>query len=160
MLQSVIDRLTIARALARCRARNDDEEIVVERWLPVFTSAGSRVGDPWVLGLDWSRLSEECLSSPGVAEILHRTLEALSARYRATALVDTEGVAAADVAAGIGEPLEAVQRRLHWLRMALRERLTHYFARQAPATDSPTAILNLSRRTVWPELLGSELTGP
>jgi len=128
-LRGVIDRLTVALALARCPARNDDEELALERALPVFTPTGSRLGDPWVLGLDWSRLPEEYLSSPGVAEILDRTLEALSARYRAAALVvDTEGVAAADVAAGIGEPLETVQRRLHRVTMALRERRSDHFA--------------------------------
>ncbi len=128
-LRGVIDRLTVALALARCPARNDDDEdLALERALPVFTPAGSRLGDPWVLGLDWSRLREECLSSPGVARIVHRTLEALSAHDRAAALVDTEGVAAADVAAGIGEPLETARRRLHRVRMALRERLTDHFA--------------------------------
>lgn len=127
-LRGVIDRLTVALALARCPARNDGEELALKRALPVFTSAGSRLGDPWVLGLDWSRLPEGYLSSPGVARILHRTLEALSPRCRAAALVDTDGVAAPDVAAGIGEPLETVQRRLHQVRMALRERLTDHFA--------------------------------
>ena len=123
--QSVIDRLTIALALARCRNRNDEEEIVVERSLPLSAPGGSRLGEPWPRRLAWSRLPEE----DRAAEILRRTLERLSARCRAAALVDTEGVSAADVAAGIGEPLEAIQRRLHRVRMAiLRELLTSSFA--------------------------------
>jgi hypothetical protein len=75
------------------------------------------VGNPWVLRLDWSQLPEDCLSSPGTAQILQRTLDALPARHRAAVLVDTEGMAAADVAAGLGEPPEMVRRRLHEVRM-------------------------------------------
>ncbi len=129
MLESMIDRLTIAHALARSPARTDDDGMGVERSLPVFTSTGAWVGDPWTLRLDWSRLPERELSSPAVVEIVDRALDALSARYRAAALVDTEGVAAADVAGGLDEPLETVRRRLHRVRMALREHLTDHFTR-------------------------------
>jgi len=127
MLERLIDRLTIAQALARCRDSAQDGP-GVERALPVFASAGRRVGNPWVLGLDWSRLPEAYLSSPGASEVLRRALDALPARHRATVLIDAEGVAPADVAASLGEPPEHVRRRLHQARMAVRERLTEYFA--------------------------------
>lgn len=127
MLQGLIDRLTIAGALACCHDREDDE-VPVERARPAFTSAGSRVGDPWMLRLDWSRLPEELLSAPGATEVLRRTLDALPARHRAAVLIDTEALAPGDVAAGLGEPPETLRRRLHQVRMAVRERLTGYFA--------------------------------
>ena len=127
MLERLIDRLTIAQALARCRGREDDVT-GVQSSLPGFTSAGSREGDPWVLRLDWSQMPENYLSSPGTAEILQRAVDSLPPRYRAALLVDTEGVATADVAAGLREPPEKVRRRLHEARMVVRERLTAYFA--------------------------------
>lgn len=101
MLERLIDRLTIAQALAHCRGREDDVT-GVQSSLPVFTSAGSRVGDPWMLRLDWSQMPEDYLWSPGITRILQRTADSLPPRHRAALLVDTEGVAAADVATGSG----------------------------------------------------------
>lgn len=52
MLRSLIDRLAIEHALARCPHRSADEEIALERLLPSFSPDGTRVGD-WTLRFDW-----------------------------------------------------------------------------------------------------------
>jgi len=62
-----------------------------------------------------------------MAEI-QRAIAALSPRDRAALLVDSGGLALADVALGLGEPLARVRRRLHRARMLVRERLNRYFA--------------------------------
>lgn len=130
MLDRVIDRLAIAHALARCRGQASDEEPALARLLPAFAPDGTRLGDSTV-GLDWSRLPEASPSSGGTAEVVRRALDALPPRYRAASLIDTEALAPADVAAGLGEPLDAVRRRLHRARMAVRERLTAHLSMAA-----------------------------
>lgn len=132
MLEHLIDRLAVAHALRRCPVPADDDGLTLERWLPVFTSAGPRVGEPWHLCFDWSTLPWRRLASPAALEVLGRTLDALPARYRAAVLIDSEGVAPADVAAGLGEPPAVVRRRLHRVRSALRERLTAHFTADPP----------------------------
>jgi DNA-directed RNA polymerase specialized sigma24 family protein len=126
VLQRVIDRLTIAQALARCR---DDGTGTarLERSLPTFAPDGGRAADPWALNFDWSALPEEYLRSPGAVEALQEALDALPSRHRAAALVDTEGVAVADVADAVGDTPATVRRRLHQVRMSARQRLTDYF---------------------------------
>jgi hypothetical protein len=95
--------------------------------LPTFGPDGTRVGDPRALLLDWSRFPHEYIEGPGAAAALHRGLDALPSRDRAALLVDTEGLALADVAQALGEPARQVRRRLHRARMFLRECLTEYF---------------------------------
>ena len=70
----------------------------------------------------------DVMSAPGATEVRRRTLAALPARHRAAVLIDTEALAPQDVAAGLGETTETVRRRLHQVRMPVRERLTGYFA--------------------------------
>jgi len=138
VIQDLLDRLAIAEALARCRDRDDDRGFL-DRSLPAFTPAGSRAGDPGLVGLDWSRLPEEHLRAPRAAELLRRTLDTMPARYRAAALVDTEAVTVVDLAAGLEESPERVRRRVHQVRMAVRERLTHYFAAAAGRRSGGTS---------------------
>jgi DNA-directed RNA polymerase specialized sigma24 family protein len=126
VLQRVINRLTIALALARCRDRNATNA-ALERSFPAFTPAGKRFSDPWALRFDWSRLPYDYLRAPGSTEVLNGALDALPARHRAAALIDTEGLAIPNVAAGLGESAAAVRRRLHQARMSVREHLTSYF---------------------------------
>jgi len=126
VLQRLIDRLTIARALAH--GRDDGTGAArLERSLPSFTSNGSRAADPWALNFDWSALPEEYLRSPGAMEALQDELDLLPLRHRAAALVDAEGVAVADVAHAMGDTPTTVRRRLHQVRMSVRQRLTDYF---------------------------------
>lgn len=126
MLGRMIDRLTIAQALARCRDGGAADPRLA-RSLPSFTAAGSRRDDPWALRFDWSGLPEAYLRSPGAIEALRDALDALPPRHRAAALVDAEGLSIVDVADAMGETTTTVRRRLHQTRMSVRQRLTDYF---------------------------------
>ena len=69
----------------------------------------------------------EYLRSPGAVEALQGALDALPPQHRAAALVDTEGLAIADVADAVGDTTPTVRWRLHQVRMSVRRRLTDYF---------------------------------
>jgi DNA-directed RNA polymerase specialized sigma24 family protein len=124
-LRRALDRAAVARALARPPA---EAEEVDPSHLPHFGADGARLGDPHALRLDWAALPHEYLLAPGALAVLGRALDELPARDRAALLVDTEGLEAGDVAAALGEPIRRFRRRLHLVRMILRERLTDYFA--------------------------------
>ncbi len=130
MLRSVIDRSAVARALARARDSRDARRgnAMGPGELPSFAVDGTRVGDERAILLDWARFPREYLEGPGTIAEIHRAIDALTPRDRAALLVDSEGLALADVAEGLGEPVAQVRRRLHRARMLIRERLTRYFA--------------------------------
>lgn len=124
-LGRALDRAAVARALARHRAETEDAS---RSRLPRFGADGARLGDPHALRLDWAALLDDYLLAPGALAVLGRALDELPARDRAALLVETEGLEVADVATGLGEPIGRLRRRLHRVRMILRERLTDYFA--------------------------------
>lgn len=124
-LRRALDRAAVARALAR---RPAEAEVADPSHLPRFGADGARLGDPHTLRLDWAALPDEYVVSPGALAVLGGALDELPARDRAAVLVDTEGLEAADVAAALGEPIRRFRRRLHRVRMILRERVTDYFA--------------------------------
>ena len=130
MLRSVIDRSAVARALARARDPRDARRgnAMGPGELPSFAVDGTRVGDERAILLDWARFPREYLEGPGTIAEIHRAIDALTPRDRAALLVDSEGLALADLAEGLGEPVARVRRRLHRARMLIRERLTRYFA--------------------------------
>lgn len=130
MLRRMIDRSAVARALARARDPRDAlrRAATAPGELPAFAADGTRVGDERAILLDWARFPREYLEGPGAIAEIHRAIDALTPRDRTVLLVDSEGLALADVAEGLGEPVARVRRRLHRARMLVRERLTRYFA--------------------------------
>ncbi len=151
-LGSWLYRVTTNAALIKRRGKRDKVEVPLEDHLPTFIPDGHRAGDRGYVLTDWSKTPEEELLSRETGALLRRAIDDLPDRYRAVLVLrDVEGLSTEEAADALGESVPSVKSRLHRARMALRERVTRFFApspddRMAPRRPAgqPTQIPRLA----------------
>ena len=84
---------------------------------------------------DWAPNPEQNYTQAELAEILRKTIQGLPQGFRVVfVLRDVDGLSTEETAETLGLSVPAVKSRLLRARLQLRERLTRYFGRKAPAT--------------------------
>lgn len=116
-------RIAYNAALMRLRRRRVRTESLDE---PTVTDEGEMLPRQFV---DWSRLPDEELLSKEFRGVLDVALASLQDSLRSVfVLRDIEGLSTAETAASLGLTEVNVKVRLHRARLALREKLSSYFA--------------------------------
>lgn len=118
-------RIAYNAALMRLRRRQVPTESLDE---PVITDDGEMLPRQFV---DWSQLPDEQLLGKEFQDVLSAALAALPDSQRSVfVLRDIEGLSTAETAAALGLTEANVKVRLHRARLALREKLSDYFAQE------------------------------
>lgn len=116
-------RIAYNAALMRLRRRRVPTESLDE---PAITEDGDMLPRQFV---DWSALPDEQLLGKEFHGVLEKALAALPDTLRSVfVLRDIEGLSTAETAEALGLTEVNVKVRLHRARLALRERLSSYFA--------------------------------
>jgi RNA polymerase sigma-70 factor (ECF subfamily) len=116
-------RIAYNAALMRLRKRQLPTESLDE---PVTTEAGDQV--PREL-IDWGSIPDDLLLNQELRTVLIAALNTLPESLRSIfVLRDIEGLSTAEAAEALGLTETNAKVRLHRARLALRERLTEYFA--------------------------------
>ncbi|MCX7707265.1 MAG: sigma-70 family RNA polymerase sigma factor [Anaerolineae bacterium] len=116
-------RIAYNAALMRLRKRQVPTESLDE---PLTTDEGEFVPRQFV---DWSRLPDELLLGKELRSTLEAALQTLPVSLRSVfVLRDIEGLSTAETAQALGLTETNVKVRLHRARLALREKLSQYFA--------------------------------
>ena len=116
-------RIAYNAALMRLRKRRTPTESLDE---PVTTDEGDQMPRQLV---DWGSIPDDLVLKRELRTVLNTALETLPATLRTVfVLRDIEGLSTAETAAVLSLTETNVKVRLHRARIALRERLTGYFA--------------------------------
>lgn len=136
-----IYRVTANAALIKRRGKRGQVEVSIEDWLPTFQEDGHREGDRATLLRDWSDSPEAEAITRETQAFVRRAIGELPDPYQVVVLLrDMEGLPNEEIAEILGETVAAVKSRLHRARMALRERLTQFFADPfAPVSLDPSS---------------------
>ena len=122
-LSTWLYRIAYNAALMRLRKRRLPTESLDE---PVTTEAGEML--PREL-IDWGSIPDDLLLNQELRTVLSAALETLPESLRSIfVLRDIEGLSTAEAAEALGLTETNAKVRLHRARLALRERLTGYFA--------------------------------
>lgn len=128
-LSSWIHRVATNAALNKRRGKRRDLETSLDASMPAFQADGHRAGDGAYVLADWTRNPEDELLAGESRATLEQAIADLPAHYRAVlTLRDVEGLTNEEVADMLGATVPCVKSRLHRARMAVRERLTGYWA--------------------------------
>jgi len=121
-------RIAVNESLMRLRKRRTGKLVSMDE--DVQTDEGSVPRD----FADWAPNPEQNYTQAELAEILKKTIQGLPQGFRVVfVLRDVEGLSTEETAETLGLSVPAVKSRLLRARLQLRERLTRYFGRKAPA---------------------------
>lgn len=127
-LSTWLYRIAYNASLMRLRRRQPPTESLDE---PQLTDDGDLVPRQFV---DWGSLPEQVVMGRELRSLLGASLMALPESLRSVfVLRDIEGLSTAEVAQALGLTETNVKVRLHRARLALREKLSGYFAPAAVA---------------------------
>ena len=130
-------RIAVNESLMRLRKRRTGKLVSMDE--DVQTDEGSVPRD----FADWAPNPEQNYTQAELAEILRKTIQGLPQGFRVVfALRDVEGLSTEETAETLGLSVPAVKSRLLRARLQLRERLTRYFGRKAPAIAPAAAAPN------------------
>lgn len=116
-------RIGYNAALMRLRKKQVPTESLDE---PVTTEAGDQLPRELV---DWGSIPDDLLLNQELRAVLNAALDTLPESLRSIfVLRDIEGLSTAEAAEALGLTETNAKVRLHRARLALRERLTEYFA--------------------------------
>lgn len=116
-------RIGYNAALMRLRKRQAPTESLDE---PVTTESGEQLPRELV---DWGSIPDDLLLNAELRRVLDAALDTLPETLRSIfVLRDIEGLSTAEAAEALGLTETNAKVRLHRARLALRERLTEYFA--------------------------------
>jgi RNA polymerase sigma-70 factor (ECF subfamily) len=123
-------RIAYNAALMRLRKREAPTESLDE---PAVTDDGDMLPRQFV---DWSALPDEVLLGKELRGVLDAALATLPNSLRSVfVLRDIEGLSTAETAEALGLTETNVKVRLHRARLALREKLSAYFAGEATVAE-------------------------
>jgi RNA polymerase sigma-70 factor, ECF subfamily len=121
-------RIAVNESLMRLRKRRTGKMVSMDE--DVQTDEGSVPRD----FADWAPNPEDNYSQSELAEILRKTIQGLPPGFRVVfVLRDVDGLSTEETAETLGLSVPAVKSRLLRARLQLRERLSRYFKRKAPA---------------------------
>jgi RNA polymerase sigma-70 factor, ECF subfamily len=121
-------RIAVNESLMRLRKRRTGKLVSMDE--DVQTEEGSVPRD----FADWAPNPEDNYSQAELAEILKKTIQGLPQGFRVVfVLRDVDGLSTEETAETLGLSIPAVKSRLLRARLQLRERLSRYFKRKAPA---------------------------
>jgi RNA polymerase sigma-70 factor, ECF subfamily len=121
-------RIAVNESLMRLRKRRTGKLVSMDE--DVQTEEGSVPRD----FADWAPNPEDNYSQAELAEILRKTIQGLPPGFRVVfVLRDVDGLSTEETAESLGLSIPAVKSRLLRARLQLRERLSRYFKRKAPA---------------------------
>ncbi len=121
-------RIAVNESLMRLRKRRTGKLVSMDE--DVTTEEGSVPRD----FADWAPNPEQNYTQSELAEILKKTIQGLPQGFRVVfVLRDVDGLSTEETAETLGLSVPAVKSRLLRARLQLRERLTRYFGRRAPA---------------------------
>jgi RNA polymerase sigma-70 factor, ECF subfamily len=121
-------RIAVNESLMRLRKRRTGKMVSMDE--DVQTEEGSVPRD----FADWAPNPEDNYSQAELAEILRKTIQGLPPGFRVVfVLRDVDGLSTEETAETLGLSIPAVKSRLLRARLQLRERLSRYFKRKAPA---------------------------
>ena len=130
-------RIAVNESLMRLRKRRTGKLVSMDE--DVQTDEGSVPRD----FADWAPNPEQNYTQTELAEILRKTIQGLPQGFRVVfVLRDVEGLSTEETAETLGLSVPAVKSRLLRARLQLRERLTRYFGRKAPAIAQAAAAPN------------------
>ena len=122
-LYSWIYRICVNACLMRLRGKRRSGTVSIEEFLPVFTDEGMHANP---VG-DWSKEVERKMLDKELGEVIRKSTEKLSEKYRVVfVLSDVEGLSNEETAQILGLTVPAVKSRLHRARLYLREQLSRY----------------------------------
>jgi RNA polymerase sigma-70 factor, ECF subfamily len=123
-------RIGYNAALMRLRKRRPPTDSLDE---PVTTEEGDSLPRELV---DWASIPDELLLNREIRTVLDAALDTLPESLRTVfVLRDIEGLSTAETAAALGLTETNTKVRLHRARLALRERLSGYFAHEGIVQD-------------------------
>src|ERR1700756_2986286 len=115
-------RIAVNEALMRLRKRRNDRTVSLDE--DVETEDGAIPREV----ADWSPNPEQLYGTSELGDILKKTIQGLSPRFRTVfVLRDVEGMSTEETAEMLGLSVPAVKSRLLRARLQLRERLAKYF---------------------------------
>ncbi|HEY1805632.1 MAG TPA: sigma-70 family RNA polymerase sigma factor [Terracidiphilus sp.] len=127
-------RIAVNESLMRLRKRRTGKLVSMDE--DVQTDEGSVPRD----FADWAPNPEQNYTQSELAEILKKTIQGLPQGFRVVfVLRDVDGLSTEETAETLGLSVPAVKSRLLRARLQLRERLTRYFGRRAPAIAQANA---------------------
>jgi RNA polymerase sigma-70 factor, ECF subfamily len=122
-LSTWLYRIGYNAALMRLRKRQTPTESLDE---PLITESGEQLPRELV---DWGSIPDDLLLNAELRTVLNAALDTLPESLRSIfVLRDIEGLSTAEAAEALGLTETNAKVRLHRARLALRERLTEYFA--------------------------------
>ena len=122
-------RIAVNESLMRLRKRSPGKLVSMDE--DVQTEEGSVPRD----FADWAPNPEDNYNQAELADILRKTIQGLPPGFRVVfVLRDVDGLSTEETAETLGLSVPAVKSRLLRARLQLRERLSRYFKRKAPAT--------------------------
>jgi len=128
-------RIAYNAAMMRLRKRRVPTESLDE---PRETADGELMPRQLV---DWTTVPDRLLLGKELRDVLHAALATLPESLRSVfVLRDIEGLSTSETAAALGLTETNTKVRLHRARLALRERLTGYFAPLVTATSQPAVV--------------------
>ena len=121
-------RIAVNESLMRLRKRRTGKLVSMDE--DVQTEEGSVPRD----FADWAPNPEDNYNQAELADILRKTIQGLPQGFRVVfVLRDVDGLSTEETAETLGLSIPAVKSRLLRARLQLRERLSRYFKRKAPA---------------------------
>jgi RNA polymerase sigma-70 factor (ECF subfamily) len=123
-------RIAVNESLMRLRKRRTGKMVSIDD--NIETEEGSVPRD----FADWAPNPEQNYNQSELAEILKKTIQGLPQGFRVVfALRDVDGLSTEETAEALGLSVPAVKPRLLRARLQLRDRLTRYFKKKAPAVS-------------------------
>ncbi len=124
---SWLHRICANFCLMRLRHQRVAEGAGEKLLAPEFEEGGHLPYTTW----DWTRKAEDRIRDAEVRKVIEDGVAMLSPEYRAVFLLkDVEGLSYEEIAEAVQASVPAVKSRLHRARLALREALDRYFARE------------------------------
>jgi RNA polymerase sigma-70 factor, ECF subfamily len=125
---SWLHRICANFCLMRLRHKKVVEGTVEPLGEPEFDERGHiAIGD----GFDWSRRADDRVADAELRKAIEDAVAKLPPEYRAVFLLkDTEGLSYEEIAEAVGASVPAVKSRLHRARLALRQDIDKFFARE------------------------------
>jgi RNA polymerase sigma-70 factor (ECF subfamily) len=130
---SWVYRIVSNAAYAKVRRRRQAiGETPIDEALPTFDEHGRHAGSL----IDWSSRVDDPAVQTELRTVLSSALSELPAHYRAVvAMHDVEGWSMVEIANCLGITVATAKTRAHRARLLLRQRLSIFMARQAPAVE-------------------------
>ncbi len=124
---SWLHRICANFCLMRIRHKRVVEEATEQLAEPEYDDRGHLVVGE---GIDWSRRADEKVADAELRKVIEEAVAKLPPEYRAVFLLkDTEDMSYEEIAETVGASVPAVKSRLHRARLALRQAIDGYFAR-------------------------------